>query len=246
MIATRFFPHTQGVLGGKNIAVSDDGNLHRPFDPSDGGPIGASRIHLCTGAGMQADGRRPRILTHAGKLLANIGIKSETELHRQRSASRRMHRGADHLGSQGRIFHQGASVPVFNNLRHGTSHIQVDPCGTVSQGMDHAVGHNFGFRAEQLDPAGLFLWPEGEKISRFFIFIPNTLGADHFGANPVGAVGTANLPKGTVGHARKRRKKHLARLCKIHDSKSFILVFVPSLYHRMKQKSSKFAENRKG
>ena len=86
-VAARLGDYADGILGGDDVAVADDGNLYSSFDLGDAGPVGFSAVTLLAGAGVEGNRLETAVLGEAPHADGDqlLVIPAGTELHSERN-----------------------------------------------------------------------------------------------------------------------------------------------------------------
>ena len=114
--------HAQRVGGLPDVAVAEDGDVHRLDEPADRVPVGAAGVGLLHGPPVQGDGRSARLLGDPARVEIGevVVVEALAGLHRDRHVVRRS--GADRRGrmSASRPRFQGSAPPPPLRVTFGT------------------------------------------------------------------------------------------------------------------------------
>ena len=125
-ITSGLFNHPLCILRGKNVAISDNRNLHGFFYPADDLPIGLSAVILFSRSPVDSNSRSAIGLRNFGHLYSidMIIIKTFSDLDRHRLVNG-FHQTSDDPACQLRLLHQCGPFTVIDNFWHRTSHIDI-------------------------------------------------------------------------------------------------------------------------
>ena len=198
------------IAGGADVAVGDDGNLHRLLHVANDAPVGVSTVILFPGAAMDGNGIHPRRFGPLGHLhgVDVIGVPADAHLHRERKLYRPANSGENSL-CQCRIPEQRRPGSAPHNFRRGTAHVKIDD---VRRAEAFHIGGRLRRplrrRAEKLQGQRPFLrhclqHGEGRRAAKM-----DAQNAHHFGKDQRAAHLPGQNTVGSIRHPGHRSQKN--------------------------------------
>src|ERR1700722_8718480 len=206
-VAARFADHAFGIFGGVDVAVTDDGNLHRLFHSGDDAPVGGAGVTLQSRARMDSNTFDSHVFGHHSDLDRNDGlvVPSSAQLDRKWDANGSTN-GSENLSEQWKIAQQ-AGTAALDDFFGGAAEIDVH--GVVAEIFDHFGGfrHDLGIRTEELRGDGMLIFLKIKIAKRLGGAPSDALGAGELRHEQTAAAESANdAAEKRVGDASHRGK----------------------------------------
>ena len=200
------------IVHRSDIAVADDGNLHRGFDLGDGSPIGFAVVGLDLRATMHGDGAGSVIFQDVRhfQIIARLIVPAQPDFSGD-GHGQRFGQPIEQLGDFVRRAQQACARAALTDLRHRTAHVDVDGAGV--QAFDDALAlrdQPIDIVIEQLARDRAFVLCELEILPRAVIVVAQAIGRDEFGVGHGRTQLAADRAKGFVAEARHRRQDQIA------------------------------------
>ena len=149
-VAASLGDHGDGVLGGEDVAVSDDGDAHGVLNRGDVLPARLAGVAVLAGAGVKRDGVQAAVLSEFRQRHADdVGVvPAHAELDREGDGDSGAHALEDDLDEREIAQQAGAAVAADDAFR-GAAEVQVDEVEAGVLADAGAFGERFGIGAEE-------------------------------------------------------------------------------------------------
>ena len=197
-------------------------------------PVGNAGIEHCLRPAMHRDGACSRLLQHDGEPDRIDAPLVPALSHLDCNGNR--HGFFDRFDDSCRFFrvlHQGASVSVSGDFRHGTAHVDIDEVRAgVFQRQRRTLRHHRRVVSKNLRAADTRIGLP-EKRQALFVMVDQRARGDHLRYGDVRAERGCNAAVRPVGHARHRGQHNgiFDTKCSELHARAFFPVWCRVVYH---------------
>ena len=183
-VRARLFQHFLGVRPCEDAAVGDYGDIDRIFRRGDLRVVGLARVHHVARAAVHGEHVRPRALAHLRELCGKRLAPFQPDAEFDGDLFAALFARGDNFLRARHIRQQRAPLAVFEHLRHGAAHVDVDDSEILQVLALACLAQDVGVAAEQLRRRLRFAFVLIQELARRLV---------------------AQLAEGKVGIPRQRR-----------------------------------------
>lgn len=212
-----------GLLGGDDVAVAEDGDVHARvvLNLADEGPVGGALIHLGLGAAVDAEGGDADVLKAFGEFDDGfvVGVVAEAGLDGDGDMGV-FDEGLGDVEHLGDVLEDAGACAFAGHFADGAAPVDVDEVGLLLFDYFEALEELAFVGAEDLNTEGALSRGETHLAVGLFGLAVEGFGGDELGDEEVGPEAFAELAEGEVGdvvHGRKTKDTVFCKVWQFHN-----------------------------